>query len=507
MIAPTQINNNNLTEQPITIDTLAQAPVPREDIDRKQRMREAWKSYRGELQPPLKISPNQPDDNVLSNRCAPIVDKGVSFLFGNVLKIEATDESTDSDADEDSPIQDFINGLWGDDDDRMTTLSQMAINGGVCGSAFLKLIPAQGSMKYPRIVVMDPMLIRVVTAPDDISLIQAYIIEYNHGSSDLQKRQIIARVDPDNTVGIAGEYDLDDTWMIANYVRRTQANSGQDGRWIQVGDTVEWPYPFAPIFPAQNLPNPNEQWGVPDLTQDLIGLNKVLNFVQSNTSRIVKYHGHPITYAVGLSSTQIQIGVDDLICLPSPDSKLEKLEAMTDFPGLLNFASNIRADMDEQSRVPAVALGRTEALPKGNISGVALQLLFQPLIEKTLMKRRLVGKCIRDITRAALVIAGLIDLADYEDYQIDLHWPPILPSDDLQAAQEAVLLQGLGVSQATIFAGLGLDAQDEAIKKAQEVALQNANSPIAPPDQQQLTQTPNAQAALPGGTQATSGGN
>lgn len=461
-----------LTEQPITIDTLAQAPIPKEDIDRKEAMQQAWRAYRGKMPPPLKISPNQPDDNVLSNRCAPIVDKGVSFLFGNVLKIEATDETTDSDTDDDSPIQNFISGLWGDDDDRMTLLSQMAINGGVCGSAFLKLIPAQGSMKYPRIVVMDPMLVRVVTADDDCSLIQAYIIEYNHGSSDLQKRQIIARVDPDNMASIAGEYDLDDTWQIANYVRRIQGSTGLDGRWIQVGETVKWPYPFAPIFHCQNLPNPNEQWGVPDLTSDLIGLNKVLNFVQSNTSRIVKYHGHPITYAVGLSSTQIQIGVDDLICLPSPDSKLEKLEAMTDFPGLLNFASTIRADMDEQSRVPAVALGRTAELPKGNISGVALQLLFQPLIEKTIQKQRLYGRCIREITRAALVVSGLINIEDYEDYKVDIHYSNLLPIDDLAAAQTATLLKSLGVSTQTILSELGYNPDDEADKTAQETTQQ-----------------------------------
>lgn len=476
MIAPTQINSNFDFEQSISIDALAQAPIPREDVERKEAMRDAWKAYRGKLQPPLKISPNQPDDNVLSNRCAPIVDKGVSFLFGNVLKIEATDESTDG-VTEDSPIQDFINGLWGNDDDRMTLLSQMAINGGVCGSAFLKLIPAQGQMKYPRIVVMDPMLVRVVTADDDCSLIQAYIIEYNHSSGDLQKKQIIARVDPDNMAGIAGEYDLDDTWLIANYVRRAQGGTGIDGRWVQVGETVEWPYPFAPIFHCQNLPNPSEQWGVPDLTPDLIGLNKVLNFVQSNTSRIIKYHGHPIMYATGLSSTQIQIGVDDLICLPSPESKIEKLEAMTDFPGLLNFAANIRADMDEQSRVPAVALGRTESLPKGNISGVALQLLFQPLIEKTIQRQRLYGRCIREITRAALVVAGLIDITEYEDYKVDIHYSNLLPIDDLAAAQTATLLKSLGVSTKTVLSELGYDADDEADKTAQETAQQVMQMP------------------------------
>jgi hypothetical protein len=456
MIAPSLPDTTNTL-------SLAQQPPSQADHERKDAMREAWKSYRGQFPKPLKVNRNQPDDNVISNRCEPIVNKGVSFLFGQPLKIEATDEAaTDS-----SDVQDFIDGLWGDDDDRMTLLSQWAINGGVCGEGFLKLIPAQGQMKYPRIVVLDPQLIRIITSPDDCSLVLAYIIEYPT-SGDFQKKQIIARVDPDAQADTVGEYDLDDTWTITNYMRRSHTAT-----WYQVGEAEEWDYPFPPIFPNQNLPNPNESWGVPDLTPDLINQNKVLNFIQSNTSRIIKFHGHPKTYATGLSASQINIGVDDLLCLPSPDSKIQNLEMHGNLTEQMNFTSIIRSDMDEQSRVPAVALGRLVDLPKGNLSGVALQLLFQPLIEKTTQKRRLYGRGIRDVTRAALVIAGLIPLEQYEDYKIGLHWLPLLPIDNLASAQEALLLQQLGgISNSTIIQGLGYDPDDEADKKAQEDAQQ-----------------------------------
>ena len=394
---------------------LAQAAIPQADQERKQEMQMAWKAYRGKLQDPLKVGKDQPNDNVKSNRCAPIVDKGVSFLFGQVLKIECTDETSQPDTDK----QDYLDGLWGDDDDKMTLLSNMATNGGVCGMNFVKLIPPQGQMQFPRLVVMDPLVVRIVTPPDDCELILAYVIEYP-GSNDLQKRQIIARVDPDNLAGIAGEYDLDDTWTITNYVRK-----GQSGAWLQNGTPEEWSYPFAPIFCNQNLPNPNEPWGVPDLSSDLIEMNKVLNFIQSNTSRIIKYHAHPKTWAKGVNASQIQIAVDDLIVLGSPDAQIGMLELTSNLQSSLDFASVLRSDMDEQSRVPSVALGRLESLPRGTISGVALQLLFQPLIEKTTQKQRLYGKLIREISRAALVIAGKISLEEYEDYEIELHWQPL----------------------------------------------------------------------------------
>ena len=485
------------TQRRMQPQTLAQAPTPQVDQDRKQQMQQAWKAYSGEFQPPLKVEPNQPDDNVISNRCAPIVDKGVSFLFGQTLKIEVTDEATDADDEDDtpSPMQDFLDGLWGDDDDRMTLLSKMAINGGAFGQVFVKIIPPQGTMRYPRIVNLDPRIVRIVTDPEDCDLHLAYIIEYP-GTNDLQKRQIIARVDPDGLAAVAGPQELDDTWTITNYLRK-----GQLGSWLQVGESEEWPYPFAPILTCQNLPNPNEAWGKPDLTPDLINQNKVLNFIQSNTSRIIKYHGHPITFATGVQASQISISVDDVLCLPAPDSKLEKLAAHSDLGGLLNFAAVVRDDMDEQSRVPSVALGRLESLPKGNISGVALQLLFQPLIEKTVMKQRLYGKLIREICRAVLVIAELISVEQFEDYKIEVHWQNLLPVDDLAAAQTGLLLVQLGVSQATVQQQLGYNPDDEAEKKAQEDAQKMVNysrgvglPPSSPPDQQpQAGQAPTMQ--------------
>jgi hypothetical protein len=437
------------TDAPITAQSLAQAPIPQEDIERKQEMREAWKSYHGKFKQPLKIAKDQPNDNVISNRCAPVVEKGASFLFGQVLKIEGQDK-------------DFIEGLWGNDDKRMTRLSKFALNGGVCGQIFAKLIPARPNMRYPRIVTLDPQLIRIVTAPDDCELHLAYIIEYP-GSGDLQKRQIITRIDPEGDAAIVGEFDLDDTWTIVDYVRR-----GQVGRWMQVGIPEQWPYPFAPIFTSQNLPHPNEPWGISDLTPDLIQMNNVLNFIQSNTARVLKFHGHPKTWGKGFKASQLTVGIDDVLIIEAMDGTLQNLEMHSDLQSALHMIALLMANMDERSRVPAVALGRETALPKGNISGVALQLLFQPLIEKTIQKQRLYGEFIRDVTRAGLVLSGRIPIESYEDYEVGIHWQDLLPMDDLLAAQVALILEQLGVSLDTILLRLGFSPEDEARKKAIE---------------------------------------
>jgi hypothetical protein len=161
--------------------------------------------------------------------------------------------------------------------------------------------------------------------------------------------------------------------------------------------------------------------------------------------------------------------------------------------------------MDEQSRVPAVALGRLDSLPKGNISGVALQMLFQPLIEKTTLKKRLYGRLIRDVTRACLVLAKKIPVEQFENYEIDLHWQNLLPQDDLQAAQTAQVLLEIGVSEETVMGELGYDAPNEAKKKIKEdqkkmkAYSQGVGLPVTPPQNQLNQPNQNLTPANPAG--------
>jgi hypothetical protein len=453
--------------QTATAQSLAQAAIPQEDADRKREMQWAWKAYHGKIPNQLKVEPNKPNDNVRPNLCASIVDKGVSYLCGKPVKIEAIDEKKTKVDGQPSPIQDFLDGFWGDDDEKMTLLTEIAMNGGVCGQTFVKIIPATRRMKYPRIVNLNPLLVRMVTHPEDCKIILAFVIEYPI-SYGLQKRQIIARVDPDSNVELWGDNNPEDFWTITNYQRRAMGG-GQDS-WQQAGEQKDWPYPFPPIFTNQNLPNPNESWGITDLTEEIIDQNRSYQFAMSNTARVIRYHAHPKTIAKGVRAEQINTAVDDVICLPDPSSDMKNLEMTSNLESSRAFAGDIRSNINVQSRVPAIALGTDE--PKGQISGVALMVYYQPILEKTTEKQRLYGKLIREVSRAALVLAGLIPVERFDDYKIGLHWPPLLPIDNLAAAQEGMVLEQLGVSQDTVLQGLGYNAADEAEKKANEDARQ-----------------------------------
>jgi hypothetical protein len=445
----------------ITETSLAQAPVPPDDQSRKREMAMAWKAIKGELPDPLVVDKGDVNDNVKPNRIEPIVAKGQSALFGKELKIEATNETTEPDA----KVQTFLDRLWGDEDNKMIKLCKMAINGGAFGQVFLKLIPSQDPGMPPRIINLNPRIMRIVTDPEDCELHIAYIIEYLL-AGDLQKRQIIARIDPNLNDWQTLGFDLQDYWTITTYTRKNATGE----RWAQIA-FEEWPYSFAPIHTCQNLPDPNEAWGRPDATQDLIRMNEAINFLCSNIQRIIKYHGHMKTWVKGVNPSQITAAIDETVVLDSPDAEMGTLAPMTEFAGLLSVLTDLRADMDEQSRIPAVAQGRIDKLTGlGTISGVALKLMFQSLIDKTTEKQRAYGALIRNVSRASLVLAGIIPPERYKDYPIKLHWQEIVPVNMMESWQEAILAQQVGVSKDTLLRERGYDPEEEATKREEEQA-------------------------------------
>ena len=460
-------------------------------------MAAAWDAYRGVMEDPLKIEPGQTNDNVKSNRFAAIVDKGVSFLFGQKIKVTISDPTTTV-TDATSPQQTYLDKAWGDDDDRMTLLSKLAINGAICGHAFVKIIPPQPKkgIKYPRLIIMDPQNVTVQTDPDDCDTVQSYTIEYAcpnpMSGQPARKRQVIARTDPDGMAAEYGSQDTDDTWTITNSM---QIN----GVWQPQGMPQVWPHPFAPIVDCQNMPNPNEFWGMPDLSPDLIEMGRVLNFVNSNISRILKFFAQPWVWAKNTNASQINVTPGRIIVVPGQNAELNTLEMHSDMASSMNFAASLRSDMDEQSRVPGVALGRLESLPKGTISGVALQLLFQPLIEKTIMKQRLYGKLIREVSRIMLALGGM----SY-DTDIEIAWPNLLPIDDTAAAQTALILEQLGVSKQTLLAELGYDYDTESSRSTDEAgdAMTNYLQGSGPPPKN-LPPMPGSTTAEQNGTEQT----
>lgn len=437
---------------------------------RDLRMDLAWRAYNGELDPPLRRKPNQPDDNVFLNVCRGVVDKGVSFLFGRGLTWTLDDSQTRSDDEK------YLDAVWEHNKGKIL-LHRFGTNGGVFGQAFLKIRVEE---PYPRLIVLDSSKVTVETADDDHTFVRAFAVHWSGTwlGKPADFRQLIRRVGGEETIredGVVAR--AADSWAIEDQVRQrptVPTPVRDDGGW-ETYHVESWPKPYPPVVSCQNLPSANDYWGIEDLTPDVIRVQEAINRTLSNINRILRLHAHPKTWSKGLSASQqdqIKIDPDGMIHLPGVDASLQNLEMKSDLASSLVFYQKLREGGYEVSRVPQVASGTVEDLQY--LSAMAMQTLYGPLIEKTETKKGTYGEAVVETNYT------LLDLAGRSPKRCTLVWPELLPRDAQVEALTAEVEQRIGVSRDTLVAKLGYDPvyererrkadQAEDVERAEDLA-------------------------------------
>jgi hypothetical protein len=396
--------------------TQPQYQITAEDKKRQERIQAAWNAYEDEFDKHFEQMPNEPDMNVISNRVIEIVNASNDFLFAKELQITVPEGSP-------KEAQKFLDDTWGRKETRIPFLLRLGLNGAMAGSAFLRIVPGRKPGKF-RLVEIDPCIINVQTAPQDCLTVLCYCIQYcvdgpvvGGRTQKIYYREEISRIEPmefgNDEYGYPTTYeDLDAdgldsnvTWSIQHWTQVASAGmEPKNGNWIPAGEPYIWPYPFSPIFSCQNLPRPNSFWGYPDVTKGLIGLNNALNLVQSgiNVERKIRR----LLFAPGTGEGTIPISPGVIMQLPLPEQKIEAVQVASATADDLTFAANLRSDMDELSAVPGVATGRIDILPRG-ITGIAIELLYGPLLKKTDKKRCTYGAMIIEVSKALLVLNNM----------------------------------------------------------------------------------------------------
>lgn len=399
----------------------------REQRDRLERIRNAWNIYRSGGTPPLVSKPGQPDDNTLINLCRIIVEKGADFLFGKPVEFDVVGDYEEQEL--------WLDQVWRKNS-RELLLHDIAINGAVTGDVFIRIVPDPIN-GFPRIVNIDPGTVVALWDPDDIENVIEYQIEW-------------VGVDPVNGDSVARRQTITregGLWVIRDFESRNM-----EPRWRQIASET-WPYAWCPIVHAKNLPMPNEFYGQPDLTEDIIHMNDRINFVASNTSKIIRHHAHPKTWGRGFSNQELDISPDTVTIIHSPDGMLANLEMQSDLQSSLAWYRYLVSALHWLARVPEVATGRTESL--GQLSGVALEILYGPIVDKTRTKRLLYGALLNTVNE------HLLEMNGWRDLECRCRWADPWPVDNLTQAQIGIMYRNLGVSMRTIHDMLGLDYDRE----------------------------------------------
>jgi hypothetical protein len=331
----------------------------------------------------------------------------------------------------------------------MSLLQKLATNGGIYGTAFLKIHAQPGQM--PKLVVVDPETVSVALDPMDVDSVLRYTIRYQTLDPQTDKiisvRQVIAQD------GLQ--------WQITDEIGNV------DGGTWQTVSVQTWPYRFAPMLHCQNLNAPNAFWGVSDIEDDVLEVINKESYTVSNILKILRFHAHPKTWVRGASAAQIKVNPDNMIVLPGETATIQNLEMQSDLASSIAMHRELVQFIHGLSRIPEVSTGKLDNV--GALSGVALEILYQPLLEKTLAKRVTYGDMLVELNRRLLAIGGY-----GEENYTELRWQELLPKDAQMQANAALSLKQLGVSGDTLIQEFGYDPDVEREKRAKESDLGSA---------------------------------
>lgn len=405
-----------------------------DDRERADRIRKAWDAYYGNAPEPLRRRKGEAvNDNVRLNYGRLIVDAGVAHLFGDELILTAPEDAPEG-------VQEAIDGIVRTNGGDLLW-QRMGLSGAIGGTMFARLqVTEDGRV---RIVCLDPQTVEVEWEPDDYETVTRYIVSWNTVTADggVARRQII---EPDGN-----------GWIIVD-------QEAIEGGWATLGETP-WPKPYAPIVHAQNMPSPHELYGISDLEPDVLRLCSSIERVASNVNRIVRLYAHPRTWGRMIGDpVNMDANPGSILQFENPQAELRNLEMQSDLASSIDLYRRLVAALHETTRIPEVATGKLDSA--GQLSGLALRILYAPLIQKTETKRRTYGHAIEELMMRAL------DLAGYEGIRPLIGWPPLVPTDPEAERRTAIIDAQLGVSQRTILDRLGYDADLEAALVAEEQA-------------------------------------
>ena len=199
------------------------------------------------------------------------------------------------------------------------------------------------------------------------------------------------------------------------------------------------PYGFIPFVIFPNLREPKRSWGISDLAQ-IMEPQREFNRAMSQLSRILELSGNPIAVLENIEESE-DISVKPGAVWNIPEDAKAYLLDLLQGGGLrlhIDYLNLLYRTLHDVSESPRAAFGGTER----DLSGVALEIEFQPLLQKVRRKRIIRAAAYNRRSRLILKLLEKYRNEDFGDIRPGVVWGPLLPRDaDKMVANEQTLVQ------------------------------------------------------------------
>jgi hypothetical protein len=424
----------------------------RADDERTKRtaaIDQAFAYYHGEQKLPLKTK-----DNVILNVNAQALDDMVEFLGvprlelpGGVEREPATNDAGERVFETRKSDDQVQLEQWWDDHDLAEFLADLALSGFIAGHVFVRLYV--DATDRVAAALLDPRTLTVFWDANNPRRLLWYRMSWIDGETAL--RQDIVPNSLLQSVPDLWTDGLDPLgWTILEY---RHARAG----W-QLAGRDAWEFTFPPIVEWKNRHAPHSYYGRGDVK---VALNDAINFVASNTSKIIKHHGGPQTVVTGgRLPDDVDSGPGTVIEITEPEAKVFNLEMQSDLGSSLAFLALLRESFFSEVRVVDLATIKDRL---GQITNFGVRMLFIRMVNMLTTRRRLYGKGLAEISRRALALQGV------EVARVNVTWPDLLPVDRRELVDTLEKESDLGVvSKQTMTEDLGRDFEIEQERRAEE---------------------------------------
>jgi hypothetical protein len=322
-------------------------------IARLARYRRSWAFYSGEhYDEPFEDN----EEKSVVNFCKKIVDVAVDWFIAKGWKITCAPGN--------EQVAEALNAVWSNNNH--IKLSERAIQyGGITGDSFL--------------------YVTLKTTDDDNPGVQLPKSEWSVSVKPLNPAHTFPVWNPD----VPGEMIA----VLIQYPSVSETGSGvlkslyiTPEKWTLYQDNDELksaPNPFGKVN-VVHVPNfivADSNFGQSDINH-IISLNEEYNTVTNEVRRIIKYHAEPTTIIFGAKAGDLVKGSKKVWSGLPVDAKVENLLLQSDLSATMNQLDRLERLTCALSSTPKVVFD-SSGLALSNTSGLAMQMMFQPLIAKT----------------------------------------------------------------------------------------------------------------------------
>lgn len=424
--------------------TLAEMPMADNDPARFSRYKSYLDFYNGNQW----LEKRRPGERRLTvNYARGFIHKGTSYLMGKPVRFELVPNEGAGGEEQSLMAQQTLAGIW--DDNSLALIDyDAAVDAAVLGDCAFK-------------VTLQPGDYSAVALP-------LAVVGGKPGPKGRSQRIVVRSVD---VLGLSAGWRHDDmrrlTWvnecnrMTGQQITEAYGPEGLppnskpentykvDERWTdweitikvsgKVVNTRPNPYGFIPYVIVPNLSRPRQFWGLSDL-EDIVSLNSEFNVRVSILSQLLQMSGNPVLVLENVDSAEgLRVGPGAVWTLPE-GSKASLLELLKDGSvGLhLDYINLLYRMMHDLTELPAAGFGRDQAAGSGS-SGVALEQLLYPVVQRVARKRRIWDEALDLRNRMMLALSGLPVLRSR------FTWADVLPKD-----RAALVTQEVGLVASNI---------------------------------------------------------